>query len=69
MFAKLLALLLSNVFVSFSVLLYCRSLASKCDLKGENKQWKKLVHVSVINGTRAAIEPKQATLDHICAQA
>ena len=36
MFVKLLALLISNIFVSFSVLLCCRSLASICGLKGEN---------------------------------
>jgi hypothetical protein len=36
MFVKLLALLVSNVLVSFSVLLCCRSLTSICRLKGEN---------------------------------
>jgi hypothetical protein len=36
MFVKLLALLISNVLVSFSVLLCCKSLTSICGLKGEN---------------------------------
>jgi hypothetical protein len=38
MFVKLLALLISNVFVSFSVLFCCKSLASKCGLKGGKEQ-------------------------------
>jgi hypothetical protein len=33
MFVKLLALLISNIFVSFSVLLCCKSLASTCHFK------------------------------------
>jgi hypothetical protein len=36
MFVKLLVLLISNVLVSFSVLLCCRLLTSICRLKGEN---------------------------------
>jgi hypothetical protein len=49
MFVKLLAFLFSNVFVSFSVLLCCRSLASKWSLKGGNEQrknWSLLVRSS-----------------------
>jgi hypothetical protein len=34
MFVKLLALLISNICISFSALLCCRWLASKCGLKG-----------------------------------
>jgi hypothetical protein len=34
MFVKILTLLFSNIYFSFSVLLCCRSLVSKCDLKG-----------------------------------
>jgi hypothetical protein len=34
-FVKLLALLISNVLISFNVLLCCRSITSICGLKGE----------------------------------
>jgi hypothetical protein len=51
MFVKLLVLLFSNVFISFSVLLCCRSLVSKYGLKGD------LVPVIAIDRTRAAIKP------------
>ena len=50
MFVKLLTLLFSNIFVSFSVYLCYRSFIIKCSLKG------KLVPVSVLDRTRAAIE-------------
>jgi hypothetical protein len=53
MFVKLLVLLFSNVFVSFSVLVCSRSFNKKCSLK---------VLVS-------AIEPKHDAIEHICAQA
>ena len=52
MFVKLLALLISNVFVSFSVLLCCKSLASKYGLKGGIDQNAHLVSASALERTR-----------------
>jgi hypothetical protein len=68
MFVKLLVLLFSNVFISFSVLLCCRSLASKYGLKGD------LVPVIAIDRIRAAIEPtydraKHYKIQRICSRA
>ena len=52
MFVKLLALLISNVLVSFSVLLCCRSLTSICRLKGENdSKWRFGVPASALERT------------------
>ena len=67
MFVKLLALLFSNVFVSFNILLCCRSLASKCGLKGENKQrkiWSLLVRSStqMLRLSAPVIEPSVTRL-------
>ena len=56
MVIKLLALLISNVFDSFSVLLCCRSLAQWCDLKGGIEQRTNLVPVSALERKGAAIE-------------
>ena len=53
MFDKLLALLISNVLVSFSVLLCYRSLTSICRLKGENDlKWKFGVPASALEPSR-----------------
>ena len=51
MFVKLLALLISNVFVSFSVLMCCRSLAWKCGLKDGIEQRTNLVLISALERT------------------
>jgi hypothetical protein len=79
MFVKLLALLISNVLVSFSVLLCCRSLTSICGLKGENDlKWRFGVPVSAIK--RTALEPSrqdrvpyielaEPVFEHNCARA
>jgi hypothetical protein len=56
MFVKLLVLLFSKIFVSFSVLLCCRSLASKCGLKGGKNQKKDPVPASVLKCIDTAIE-------------
>jgi hypothetical protein len=52
MFIKLLTLLISNVFISFIVLLCCRSLASICDLKGEKEQNEDLAPESALKPIR-----------------
>jgi hypothetical protein len=57
MFTKLLDLLFSNVFVSSSVLLCYKSLASKCGLKGRKNQKEDLVPVSALERMDAMIEP------------
>ena len=56
MFVKLLVLLFSYVFVSFSVLLCCKYLAWKCGLKGGIKQKEDVVPVSALNRTGTAIK-------------
>ena len=56
MFVKLLVLLISNVFVSFSVLVWCRSLAQKCGLQGGSEQRTNLALVSVLEHKGAVIE-------------
>ena len=62
MFVKLLVLLISNIFVSFSVLVCYRSLARKCGLKGGIKQRANLVPVS-------PLERKDAAIERACARA
>ena len=56
MFVKLLVILFSYVFVSFSVLLCCKTLTWKYGLKGVIKQKENVVLVSVLDRTRTAIE-------------
>jgi hypothetical protein len=56
MFVKLLTLLFSNICVSFSVLVCCRSLVWKCGLKGGIKQKEDVVPVSALDHTRPTIE-------------
>jgi hypothetical protein len=56
MFVKLLTLLFSNVFVSFNILLYHRSLPLKCGLKGGINQKEDLVPVSALECTIVAIK-------------
>ena len=56
MFVKLLTLLISNIFISFSVLVCCRSLARRCGLKGGIEQRTNLVPVSVLKSKSATIE-------------
>ena len=62
MFVKLLALLISNVFVSLSVLVCCRSFARRCGLKGGIEQRTNMVPVS-------ALECKGAGIKHTCSRA
>ena len=62
MFVKLLVLLFSNVLFSFSVLVFCRSLAQKCCLKGRIEQRTNLVLVSVLERNGAAIEREETRL-------
>jgi hypothetical protein len=56
MFVKLLALVIYNIFVSFSILVCCRSLARKCGLKGGIEQRTNLVLASVLECKGTAIE-------------
>ena len=56
MFVKLLALLISNIFVSFSVLVCCRSLARIYGLKDGIEQRTNMVPVSALEGKGAALE-------------
>jgi hypothetical protein len=57
MFVKLIALLISNVYISFSVLLCCISLALKCGLKGRIGQNEDPVPASAIECI--ALEPSR----------
>jgi hypothetical protein len=63
MFVKLIALLISNVYISFSVLLCCMSLALKCGLKGRIGQNEDPVPASALERTSAieciALEPSR----------
>jgi hypothetical protein len=68
MFVKLLVLLFSNVYVSFSVLMCCRSLTKKCGLKGGINQKEDLVPISALEHMDSAIEPSDA-FKRICARA
>jgi hypothetical protein len=68
MFVKLLVLLFSNVFVSFSVLMCCRSLMEKCGLKGGINQKEDLVPISALEHMDSAIEPSDA-FKRICTRA
>ena len=56
MFVKLLALLISNVFVSFSALVCYRSLARRCGLNGGIEQRTNLIPGSALECKGAAIE-------------
>ena len=56
MFVRLLVLLISNVFVSFSGLVCCRSLHSNYSLKGGIEQRTNMVPVSVLEHKGAAIK-------------
>jgi hypothetical protein len=52
MFVKLLTLLISNVCISFSVLLCCRSLASKYGLKGGIGQNEDLIPANALEPSK-----------------
>jgi hypothetical protein len=56
MFVKLLVLLFSNVFVSFSVLMCYKSLTKKCGLNGGINQKEDLVPVSALERTDSMIK-------------
>ena len=62
MFVNLLILLFSYVFISFSVLLCCKSLTRKCSLKGGIKQKEDVVPISALNRTRTSIEQVETRL-------
>ena len=72
MFVKLLALLISKVFVSFSILVCCRSLARRCGLKGGIEQRINLGSISALERKGVAIErtcdqARRDKIEHACA--
>ena len=67
MFVKLLVMLISNVLVSFSVLVCCKSLAWKYGLKGEIEQRTNLVSVSALE--RTCDQARRDKIERACARA